>query len=103
MEDEEESECSAPQCLLPVADQISWVQCDRCEEWFHLMCVGLTEEYAEQIDTYICVSCRKPPTVLTPPALTPLSSRTASPGTGLGTGTVHRTSALLHQNAHMPG
>ena len=115
MEDEEESECSAPQCLQPVADQISWVQCDRCEEWFHLMCVGLTKEYAEQIDTYICTSCRKPPPISTPPALTPLSSHTAGPGPGSGTahrtsaqsagpgaGNVHRTSALI-QVLHKPG
>ncbi len=58
-EEEEESECSAPQCLQPVAEQISWVQCDHCQEWFHIMCVGLTEEYAMQIDTYICVSCKE--------------------------------------------
>ena len=24
------------------------------------MCVGLTEEYAEQIDTYICGNCKQP-------------------------------------------
>lgn len=59
LEEEEEGECSAPQCLLPSGDQISWVQCDHCQEWFHLMCVGLTKEYAEQIDTYICGSCKQ--------------------------------------------
>ena len=58
--EEEEGECSALQCLQPSGDQISWVQCDRCQEWFHLMCVGLTKEYAEQIDTYICGSCKQP-------------------------------------------
>ena len=61
--EEEEGECSATQCLQPVADQISWVQCDHCQEWFHCMCVGLTKEYAEQIDTYKCASCKQISTV----------------------------------------
>ena len=58
-DDEEEGECSATQCLQPVADQIIWVQCDHCQEWFHCVCVGLTKEYAEQIDTYKCASCKQ--------------------------------------------
>ena len=58
-EEEEEGECSATQCLQPVADQIIWVQCDHCQEWFHCVCVGLTKEYAEQIDTYKCASCKQ--------------------------------------------
>ena len=56
--EEEEGECSAPFCRQPVAEQISWVQCDHCQEWFHCMCVGLTKEYAEKIDSYNCKSCR---------------------------------------------
>ena len=58
-EEEEESECSATQCLQPVADQIIWVQCDHCQEWFHCVCVGLTKEYAEQIDMYKCATCKQ--------------------------------------------
>ena len=56
-EREEEAECSAPHCKKPIGDQISWVQCDRCQDWFHCICVGLTKEYAEKIDKYICKKC----------------------------------------------
>ena len=57
-EDEEESECSAEKCLQPVAEEISWVQCDCCQGWFHCMCVGLTKEYAEKIESYNCMNCK---------------------------------------------
>jgi hypothetical protein len=56
-EKEEEAECSAPRCKRPIADAISWVQCDICQEWFHCNCVGLTKEYAEKIDKYNCRKC----------------------------------------------
>ena len=62
----EEGECSATQCLQPVAEQIIWVQCDHCHEWFHCVCVGLTKEYAEQIDTYKCAACKQQATTLPP-------------------------------------
>lgn len=57
-EEEEESECSAEKCKQPVAKEISWVQCDYCQGWFHCMCVGLTKESAEKIESYNCVNCK---------------------------------------------
>lgn len=58
-EEEEESECSAAKCRQPMVDEISWVQCDKCQEWFHCMCVGLTKEIAEKIDSYVCANCKQ--------------------------------------------
>ena len=58
-EEEEESECSAVKCLRPMVDEISWVQCDKCQEWFHCMCVRLTKEIAEKIDSYVCDGCKQ--------------------------------------------
>lgn len=57
-DEEEEGKCSARFCRQPVAEQISWVQCDHCQEWFHCVCVDLTKEYAEKIDSYNCKGCR---------------------------------------------
>lgn len=42
-----------------MVDEISWVQCDKCQEWFHCMCVRLTKEIAEKIDSYVCDSCKQ--------------------------------------------
>ena len=59
--EEDEGECSVPNCLQPMADQISWVQCDQCQQWYHFTCVGLTREYVEKLDSYICSNCQSVP------------------------------------------
>lgn len=39
-EDEDDEICSAKKCLRPLGDDINWVQCDCCEKWYHLLCIG---------------------------------------------------------------
>lgn len=34
-----------------------YVQCDTCAEWYHPGCVGLTEDQAEGLDSWSCISC----------------------------------------------
>ena len=33
------------------------IQCDRCEDWFHGRCVGVTVEEAQRLDGYVCPPC----------------------------------------------
>ena len=42
------------------------MQCDRCEEWFHLLCVGLAEDEVSEEEDYECFLCkqRKGPVVM---------------------------------------
>ena len=43
-------------------DKLEWVQCDQCEDWFHMMCEGIPGwEYlqAELMACYICAKCRE--------------------------------------------
>lgn len=58
-EDEEEESCAAAKCRRPTGDEVGWVQCDDCELWFHLACVGLSSEKAESMDSYHCRLCSK--------------------------------------------
>lgn len=45
-------------CYFPIeGEEVHWVQCDQCELWFHLLCIGLgKEEVSEEVD-YICYTC----------------------------------------------
>lgn len=45
--------------LLDVIGEVNWVQCDRCEEWFHLLCVGLAEDEVSEEEEYECFKCKQ--------------------------------------------
>jgi hypothetical protein len=36
---------------------VSWVQCDKCDRWFHVPCVGLTKKKVAKMDSYECQRC----------------------------------------------
>ena len=44
---------------LSFIGEVNWVQCDRCEEWFHLLCVGLAEDEVSEEEEYECFSCKQ--------------------------------------------
>eukprot|EP00116_Pleurobrachia_bachei_P010316 sb/3470578/ len=46
--------CSFQTCLRPEGAQVGWIQCDKCEKWYHLECVSISHVEAEQIDDYTC-------------------------------------------------
>ncbi|XP_022082641.1 lysine-specific demethylase 5A-like [Acanthaster planci] len=56
--DDDDEQCSAKHCLQPTGDDISWVQCDKCEKWYHLLCIGMTQEPADD-EEFICRPCIK--------------------------------------------
>ncbi|CAE1156303.1 KDM5 [Acanthosepion pharaonis] len=49
----DDDDCSAVKCLKPTGDEVNWVQCDRCELWFHLLCVGVGEDEVGEDDDYL--------------------------------------------------
>ncbi len=50
--------CPAAVCIIEKTDvsPIHWIQCNLCEAWYHLLCIGL--EKVPKGD-YICNKCRK--------------------------------------------
>ncbi|XP_056397253.1 transcription factor 19 [Hyla sarda] len=32
--------CASRSCRLPQEDTVSWVQCDHCDSWYHVVCIG---------------------------------------------------------------
>jgi hypothetical protein len=35
------------------------ISCGRCDEWFHLQCIGVSNEQAEMMYSYVCLNCTK--------------------------------------------
>ena len=42
---------------LRAGEAVNWVQCDSCELWFHLLCVGLGKEEIKEDEDYVCFNC----------------------------------------------
>ncbi len=55
----EDAVCSAGQCSRPTSTAVEWVQCDTCQLWYHLACVGLTSESVQFIEAYYCFPCKQ--------------------------------------------
>lgn len=49
---------------LNTGREVDWVQCDGgCNEWFHMLCVGLVKSQMKPEDEFICKKCKsKKPT-----------------------------------------
>nr|KAG5711307.1 hypothetical protein BaRGS_006004 [Batillaria attramentaria] len=56
-DDDNDEDCSAAKCLRPIGEEVNWVQCDKCELWFHLLCVGLGKDEVSEEEDYVCFTC----------------------------------------------
>lgn len=44
-------------CQTPLNPDRSYIQCDKCERWYHQDCVGLSKEETHAIEQYFCSRC----------------------------------------------
>ncbi|CAI5768010.1 transcription factor 19 [Podarcis lilfordi] len=49
--------CAAPRCHLPQDEMVEWVQCDGCDAWFHVACVGCSYSAVKEAE-FCCSACR---------------------------------------------
>ncbi|XP_030053286.1 transcription factor 19 [Microcaecilia unicolor] len=42
--------CAADRCRLPQDDTVAWVQCDDCDSWYHVACVGCSYSAVQNSD-----------------------------------------------------
>jgi len=67
--EDEDDQCAAvdqngrPSCKHPDRNSsgekdIPWICCDECGLWFHCACVGLTKKQADNINSYMCETCK---------------------------------------------
>jgi len=57
-DDNDDEDCSARPCCKPLGEEVEWVQCDKCENWYHVVCVGISAEEAGKLDVYMCPYCK---------------------------------------------
>lgn len=57
--DESDEICSHPHCKRPFGSAIDWIQCDKCNRWYHVVCLELKESPDPEA-SYVCVLCYRP-------------------------------------------
>lgn len=43
--------------MLVSGEEVDWVQCDKCEQWYHLTCLGLSKKDVSADDDFMCTFC----------------------------------------------
>ncbi|XP_005095843.3 nucleosome-remodeling factor subunit NURF301 [Aplysia californica] len=46
-------------CRTPYDENQFYIGCDRCQDWFHGYCVGISKAEADNIEVYVCPNCQK--------------------------------------------
>ena len=46
-------------CKSPYDGTRFMIACDKCDQWFHGECIGISEKQGEFIDLYFCDDCAK--------------------------------------------
>jgi hypothetical protein len=44
-------------CKSPLNPDYMYIQCEECEKWFHIQCVGLSSNEVETVEKWYCNDC----------------------------------------------
>ncbi|KAJ8024626.1 hypothetical protein HOLleu_34579 [Holothuria leucospilota] len=55
--DYDKNVCFHPDCKGDPSKTVNWIQCDGCDKWFHLICLGFSLKEANYLDEYFCMNC----------------------------------------------
>ncbi|XP_033097826.1 uncharacterized protein LOC117101834 [Anneissia japonica] len=50
-------ECASIDCIHPVDNTISWVQCDDCDSWYHVTCMGCDYKRVKEPSSFFHCGC----------------------------------------------
>ncbi|XP_046406090.1 lysine-specific demethylase 5A isoform X2 [Ischnura elegans] len=53
-----DEDCAAEPCRKPTGRELLWVQCDACNAWYHLHCIGMKKEQLQPDQDFMCPSCQ---------------------------------------------
>ncbi|KAJ8017609.1 Lysine-specific demethylase lid [Holothuria leucospilota] len=55
--DYDKNVCFHPDCKGDPSKTVNWIQCDGCDKWFHLICLGFSLKEVNYLDEYFCINC----------------------------------------------
>lgn len=45
-------------CFCRLGFHGEMIGCDKCNEWYHLSCINISQQAAEKTDSYVCIRCQ---------------------------------------------
>ena len=46
--------CPPHLCQKKDSNIITWIQCENCDQWYHVHCVNLTYDEVQSLDNWFC-------------------------------------------------
>lgn len=55
-QEENEEKCASNNCLKPNTNNINWIQCDKCDRWYHMKCENI--KIKNKKENFLCKICQ---------------------------------------------
>lgn len=78
-------------CIL--GQEVDWIQCDSCNKWFHMLCVGVDKTKFADEEDYACRLCEDKRVVKIPTTKSSVNNEVATSNDGNGIDIVNNGSS----------